>query len=62
MPTRPICSAPGETFSYSRYLIVGDGDVASVADTVHEILSEAVGTSPAACSSSHRWRRSPMPR
>lgn len=40
----PDLLGPDETFSFTRYLIVGSGDVASVADTVHEILGDPVGT------------------
>lgn len=36
-----ICNA--SAFSYSKYFIVGDGDVASIRDTVHEIRQTAVG-------------------
>ncbi|MFH1809512.1 MAG: CehA/McbA family metallohydrolase [Pseudomonadota bacterium] len=34
----------GEAFEFKRYFIVGSGDVASVADTVHTILGDATGT------------------
>ena len=40
----PDLLGPNETFAYSRYLIVGSGDVGTIADTVHEILGDPVGT------------------
>ncbi len=38
--------APGgsDEMSFSRYFIVGDGDVASISDTVYGILGDATGT------------------
>jgi hypothetical protein len=40
----PAVLAPGETFTYRSYLIVGSGDVASVAETVQELHGVEVGT------------------
>ena len=35
---------PGETVSYLRYLVVGPGDIASVATIIHELKGTPVGT------------------
>ncbi|MBN2360006.1 MAG: carboxypeptidase regulatory-like domain-containing protein, partial [Deltaproteobacteria bacterium] len=40
----PDLLGPDEVFTFSRYLIVGSGDVATVANTVHEILGDETGT------------------
>lgn len=39
----PDLLGPNEVFSYQRLFIVGSGDVASIADTVHQVLGDAVG-------------------
>ncbi|MEO8704281.1 MAG: CehA/McbA family metallohydrolase, partial [Kofleriaceae bacterium] len=40
----PSILQAGEQFSYTAYFVVGKGDVASVADTIHELRGEATGT------------------
>lgn len=40
----PPSLQPGETFEYTRYLIVGNGDVASIRDELYRIRGEATGT------------------
>lgn len=34
----------GESFSYVAYFVIGDGDVASVADTIYELRGQQTGT------------------
>lgn len=40
----PNLLAAGESFEYSTYFVVGDGDAASVLDVVHELRGEKTGT------------------
>lgn len=40
----PTTLDPGQTFGFTRYLIVGRGDVGSVLDTIHQIRGVETGT------------------
>ncbi|MGN6109839.1 MAG: carboxypeptidase regulatory-like domain-containing protein, partial [Kofleriaceae bacterium] len=40
----PAQLGPGEQFTYTSYFVVGDGDVASVADAIYALRGEPTGT------------------
>jgi len=44
MAKPPAQLAPNESFSFTSYFVIGDGDVASVADVIYELRRQPVGT------------------
>ena len=49
---------PGESYTYTTYLIVGGADIASVVTTIHEIIGLTVGSLQ--CSSTDQTRGEPI--